>query len=147
MMGKLSARDAVTYVVAQCVGGVTGVAVANLMFESPVLALSEVARGGVGQWLGEAVATFGLLLIIVGLMRSHSSFWIAPSVGLWIAAGHLFTSSTSFANPAVTIARTLTESPNGISWDSIGAFLVAQLLGGLAGWGVAVALTRETQDS
>jgi len=142
LIARLSARDAWVYVAAQLAGGVAGVVVANLMFASPALALSSVARGGVGQWLGECVATLGLVLIIVGLMRSQRSAWIGPSVGLWIAAGHIFTSSTSFANPAVTMARALTESANGIALESVGFFVVAQIVGGLAGLGLALVLTR-----
>ena len=143
MISRLRARDAVVYVGSQFLGGVAGVIVANLMFDSPVLAISQVTRGGIGQWVGEVVATLGLLLIIVGLIRSHNLAWIGPGVGLWIAAGHIFTSSTSFANPAVTLARALTESPNGIALESIGAFMLAQLLGGVAGWGLAVLLIKQ----
>ncbi len=142
MIGRLRTRDAFVYVAAQLAGGVAGVVVANLMFASPALALSSVTRGGVGQWLGECVATLGLVLIIVGLIKTGNITWIGPSVGLWIAAGHIFTSSTSFANPAVTLARALTESPNGIALESVGFFVVAQIVSGLAGLGLAVVLTR-----
>lgn len=146
IIARLKTPDAVAYVVAQVAGGVAGVALANLMFDSPVLALSSVTRGGTGQWVAELTATLGLVLIIVGLVRSHNIAWIGPSVGLWIAAGHLFTSSTSFANPAVTLARALTESPNGIAMDSVGVFVLAQILGGLAGLGLALVLIKGVKN-
>jgi len=137
-LGGLRTGDAVAYVVAQVVGGVLGAIVANLMFELDAVALSGTDRSSAGLWLGEVVATFGLLTVILGVVRSGRSAMAPFAVGGYIAAAYWFTSSTSFANPAVTIARSLTDTFAGIAPGSVPAFVVAQLLGGLA----AVALAR-----
>lgn len=128
---KISGPEALGYVAAQFVGGALGAIVANAMFERALIGTSTVVRSGYGQWLGEVVATTGLVLLILILAKRKQGNLIAPSVGLWIIAGHFFTSSTSFANPAVTIGRALTESPVGIAWSSVAAFVVAQIIGAL----------------
>jgi glycerol uptake facilitator-like aquaporin len=137
LRGALPWPIAGLYVVVQVLGGIAGVWVAHMMFELPVWQLSTTVRGGSGQWLAEAVATFGLLLTIFGCMTQKSTA-TAYAVGLYITAAYWFTSSTSFANPAVTIARSLSESFAGISPAGVVAFIVAQLTGMLA----AVALSR-----
>ncbi len=123
----LSARDAAGYVAAQLAGAVMGVWITHAMFEVPLFQLSTTIRTGSGQWLAEAVATFGLILIV--LMSSQDR--VAISVGLYIAAAYWFTASTSFANPAVTVARSLSDSFAGIAPQSAVAFIIAQIAGAL----------------
>jgi glycerol uptake facilitator-like aquaporin len=128
---ELSARMAAIYIGAQLIGAIVGVWAAHLMFELPLWQLSGTVRTGPGQWFAEAVATFGLLLTILGTRSAYA-------IGLYITAAYWFTASTSFANPAVTIARALSDTFAGIAPAGVGAFIVAQLLGALA----AVVLTR-----
>ncbi len=130
--GHLDNRESLVYVIAQIAGACVGAVVANLMFDLPAVTLSTHERSSAGLWLGEIVATFGLLLVILGIVRSGRSSMVAFAVGGYIAAAYWFTSSTSFANPAVTIARTLTDTFAGISPSSVPAFIVAQLAGGVA---------------
>jgi glycerol uptake facilitator-like aquaporin len=137
LQGKLPWRMAGLYAVAQVLGGILGVWAAHAMFELPVWQLSTTARSGSGQWLGEAVATFGLLLTIFGCVARNPGA-VPYAVGLYITAAYWFTSSTSFANPAVTIARSLSDSFAGIAPAGVAAFIIAQLTGMLA----AVALGR-----
>jgi arsenate reductase len=131
MLGGTSTRDAGVYVVAQVVGGCAGAMVANLMFSLPAVTLSTDTRSGGGIWLGEVVATFGLLLVILGVVRSGRSPVAAYAVGGYIAAAYWFTSSTSFANPAVTIGRTLTDTFAGIKPSSAPMFIVMQIVGAI----------------
>src|SRR5262245_35505226 len=114
LRGELPWRDAASYVAVQIAGGIVGVWAAHLMFELPVLQLSRTARSGSGQWLAEFVATFGLLLVIFGCV-THTPQAVAYAVGLYITAAYWFTASTSFANPAVTIARSLSDTFAGIA--------------------------------
>lgn len=130
--GRLDSRESVVYVVAQITGACAGAVVANLMFDLPAVTISTHERSSSGVWLGEIVATFGLLLVILGIVRSGRSSMVAFAVGGYIASAYWFTSSTSFANPAVTIARSLTNTFAGISPSSVPAFIVAQLAGGVA---------------
>lgn len=116
------------YVVAQIGGGVVGVFVAHAMFELPVWQISQTIRSGPGQWLAEAVASFGLLLTIFGCL-SRTPAAVPYAVGLYITAAYWFTASTSFANPAVTIARSLSDTFAGIAPAGVAAFIVAQLVG------------------
>jgi arsenate reductase len=128
-LGGLSNREAATYCTAQLCGGVLGTMVANLMFDVPAIAVSHHIRSGGGLWLGEGVATFGLVLVVFGVVRSGRS-WLAPlAVGAYIGGAYWFTSSTSFANPVVTIARSLTDTFTGISPSSVPAFVAAQAVG------------------
>jgi glycerol uptake facilitator-like aquaporin len=134
---ELSWPDAATYVLMQVIGGVIGVWTAHLMFELPVWQVSLHTRTGAGQWLAEFVATFGLLLTILGCAtRTPAS--IPYAVGLYITSAYWFTASTSFANPAVTIARSISDSFAGIAPAAAPAFILAQLAGMLA----AVKLAR-----
>lgn len=135
----LSLGDAALYIVAQLALGVLGAWAAHLMFDLPTLQLSVKARTGVGQWTGEAIATFGLILTIIGTVR-HRPKWIPVSVALYIVAAYWFTSSTSFANPAITIARSLSDSFAGIAPHDVPLFIVAQLIGAAGGAAVAAAL-------
>jgi glycerol uptake facilitator-like aquaporin len=134
---ELPWREAVAYIGVQIIGALVGVWVAHLMFELPVWQVSLHARTGAGQWLAEFVATFGLLLTILGCAASNAAA-IPYAVGLYITAAYWFTASTSFANPAVTIARSLSDTFAGIAPGGIVAFVAAQLAGMLA----AVLLAR-----
>ena len=130
-------RIAGLYIAAQIVGGIVGVFAAHAMFELPLWQLSMNVRTGLGQWLAEFVATFGLLLTIFGCaIRTPSA--VPYAVGLYITAAYWFTASTSFANPAVTIARALSDTYAGIAPAGVPAFIVAQLVGAA----VAAALGR-----
>jgi glycerol uptake facilitator-like aquaporin len=131
LRGKLAWPIAAIYVVAQVLGGLVGVWVAHLMFELPMWQFSITARTGPGQWLAEAVATFGLLLTIFGCVSRRPDA-IAYAVGLYITAAYWFTASTSFANPAVTIARSLSDTFAGIAPAGVAAFIAAQVAGALA---------------
>jgi glycerol uptake facilitator-like aquaporin len=124
-------QDATAYIAAQIIGGVVGVWVAHLMFELPVWQISLHARGGTGQLLAECVATFGLLLTIFGC-GAKAPAAIPFAVGLYITSAYWFTASTSFANPAVTIARALSDTFAGIAPAGVAAFIVAQIAGMLA---------------
>ncbi len=126
--GKLSWRDTGAYIAAQLVCGVGGVWIAHAMFDLPILQMSTHVRTGVGQWLSEAVATFGLVLTILGTVHRRPAA-VPASVALYIAAAYWFTASTSFANPAITIARSLSDSFAGIAPADVPMFIVAQLLG------------------
>jgi glycerol uptake facilitator-like aquaporin len=141
LRGELSWPMACVYFVVQVCGAVIGVWAAHLMFELPVWQFSTHVRTGPGQWLAEAVATFGLLLTIFGcIARSPSS--VAYAVGLYITAAYWFTASTSFANPAVTIARALSDTFAGIAAAGVLAFIIAQMVGMLAAVGISRWLWR-----
>ena len=120
--------DAAAYVAAQLAFGILGAWAAHLMFDLPMLQLSVKAWHGLGQFAGEFIATFGLILTILGTVRYRRE-WVPASVGLYIAAAYWFTSSTSFANPAITVARSLTDTFAGIAPHEVPPFIVAQLLG------------------
>jgi glycerol uptake facilitator-like aquaporin len=128
---EIAWRDAAVYIGAQLVFGVLGVWAAHLMFDLPVLQLSVKARSGIGQAVGEAIATFGLVFTILGTV-AHRPQWVAPAVALYIAAAYWFTSSTSFANPAITLARSLSDTFAGIAAKDVPLFVLAQLLGAAA---------------
>ena len=137
LRGDLTARATAVYIGAQLTGAVAGVWAAHLMFELPVLQISLTTRTGFGQWLAEAIATFGLLLTILGC-SARSPAAVPYAVGLYITSAYWFTASTSFANPAVTIARSLSDTFAGIGPSGVLAFIAAQLVGMLA----AVTLSR-----
>ena len=126
----LSWRDAGLYLLAQLAGGWLGALVAHGMFNLPLLEMGTKVRTGTGQWLGEAVATFALVLTILGTLR-HRPQWVPATVAMVITAGYWFTSSTSFANPAITLARSLTDSFSGIRPVDAPGFIAAQLAGAL----------------
>ena len=125
---ELSWPDAAAYILAQLCFGILGAWAAHLMFELPALQLSVKARTGLGQWIGEAIATFGLILTILGTVRFRPQS-VPASVALYITAAYWFTSSTSFANPAITIARSLSDTFAGIAPRDVPLFIVAQLTG------------------
>jgi arsenate reductase len=131
-LGGLSTRDLLAYVPAQIAGGCAGAVIANLMFDLDAVTWSTHTRSTGGLWLGEVVATFGLLMVILGVVRSGQSGAAPFAVGGYIAAAYWFTSSTSFANPAVTVARSLTDTFTGIKPSSVPMFVVAQVGGGIA---------------
>ena len=137
LRGETPWTDAALYIVAQIAGAIIGVWIAHLMFELPVLQLSLTVRTGAGQWLAEAVATFGLLLTILGVV-SRTPTAVPYAVGLYIISAYWFTASTSFANPAVTIARSLSDTFAGIAPHGVPAFIAAQLFGAT----VALALSH-----
>ena len=128
----LPIREAAFYVAMQVIGGIAGVWLAHGMFELEILQTSGKVRTGPAQWLAESVATFGLLLTILLTLRARAEA-VAMAVGLYITAGYWFTASTSFANPAVTIARAFTDSFSGILPADVSAFIVAQLAAAVAG--------------
>lgn len=121
--------DVPVYIGAQLVGAAAGVIGANLVFELPMVAISETARIGPALWLSEFVATFGLLAVIWGSVRLHAGATVAAAVGAYVSAAIWFTSSTAFANPAVTVARVLTDTFTGIAPPDTVAFVLAQLAG------------------
>lgn len=127
---ELPWHDVLPYNLVQIGFGILGAWAAHVMFDLPILQMAVKARTGIGQWTGEAIATFGLILTIIGTAR-HRPEWIPASVALYIAAAYWFTSSTSFANPAITIARSMTNSFSGIAPADAPMFIVAQLLGAL----------------
>ncbi len=137
-LGALSTAEAAVLIGAQVAGGALGAIVANLMFALPAVALSDQQRTGGGLWLGEVVATLGLVLVVFGVVRAGRAPLVAFAVGGYITAAYWFTSSTSFANPAVTVARTLSDTFAGIAPSSVGGFVLAQLAGGA----LAYALVR-----
>ena len=129
--GGLSSKVTVVYIAAQVAGGVAGSIGANLMFGLPAVYISHRTRGA-DLWLAEAIATFGLVLVVFGVVRSGRG-WLAPfAVGAYIGAAYFFTASTSFANPAVTIARTLSDTFTGIAPGSVPGFVLSQAVGGFA---------------
>ena len=134
--GALPVREAVAYVAVQSAGAVAGVLLAHAMFDLPLLQASTHVRADAPQLLSEAVATFGLLLTIAGCVRSRPGA-VAAAVGLYIAGAYWFTASTSFANPAVTLARSLTDTFAGIRPVDVPGFVAAQLAGALAATAVA----------
>ena len=138
LFGTLTTRDAVLYTVAQVAGGCVGTVIANLMFELDAVNLSTKERSSGALWLSEVVATVGLLLVIHGCVRTGRASVVPFAVGAWIGGAYWFTSSTSFANPAVTIARTLSDTFAGIAPSSAPMFVVMQLVGAL----IAFALIR-----
>jgi glycerol uptake facilitator-like aquaporin len=147
LRGELAWPELAPYVLAQIAGGILGVLAAHFMFELPILQISAHTRSGPGQWFAESVASFGLLLAIFGCV-ARAPQAVPYAVGLYITAAYWFTASTSFANPAVTIARALSDTFAGIAPLGVPAFIAAQLLGmaaavAAAGW-LWPAATRKT---
>ena len=135
---KLSASSFPAYIAAQVVGGICGTMLAHAMFELPLLQVSETTRTGGPQWFAEVTATFGLVFVILAALRFRADA-VAGLVGLYITAAYWFTASTSFANPAVAIARSLTRTFSGIRPIDVPGFVVAEVVGALlammlAGW-------------
>jgi len=143
---ELAARETALYVAVQIAGGVMGTVAAHLMFALPMMAPSMKARTGLALWFAEWVATFGLIVtILAGIRFARSSVpWL---VGLYITAAYWFTASTSFANPAVAIARSLTDTFSGIRPIDVPGFIVAQLVGALCGMALSGWLLRQRGDA
>ncbi|MCE7796385.1 aquaporin family protein [Sphingobium sufflavum] len=146
LRGQIGTGTASLYIVAQITGGILGVWVAHMMFDMPILQLSRHVRSGPGQWMGEAIATFGLILTIVGTAQARRAS-LPASVALYITAAYWFTSSTSFANPAITIARSLSDSFAGIAPPGVPAFIAAQLAGAVAAHLVSERLFSPRQET
>ncbi|MCW2549584.1 MAG: major intrinsic protein [Mycobacterium sp.] len=134
--GGLSWRDALAYLPAQIAGCIGGAVLANLMFSDPAITLSTKHRASGAHWLAEVVATIGLLLVIFSLVRSGRSSAAPASVGSYIGAAYFFTSSTSFANPAITVGRMFSNTFAGIQPSSAPGYVIAQVVGGLIGFGL-----------
>ena len=129
--GALDLRTTAAYIAVQIVGGCVGAVLAHLMFGLDLIQIGSTARTGVGQWAGEFIATFGLIATILGCIRFKPDA-VAIAVGLYITSAYWFTASTSFANPAVTIARSLSDTFAGIAPGDVPGFILAELLGALA---------------
>ena len=129
LRGELPATHAVPYIVAQCAGGIAGTLLAHAMFDLPLLQLSTTIRTGPSQWLAESIATFGLILAILGAINARAN--MAITVAAYITAAYWFTASTSFANPAVALARALTDTFAGIRPADLPGFILAQIAGAL----------------
>ncbi len=140
ILGAITTAQAAVFASAQVLGCCLGVIVANLMFELDAIDVSTKDRASSGLWLGEVVATFGLVVVVFGVVRSGRSSHVAFAVGGYITAAYWFTSSTSFANPAITIGRTLSDTFAGIAPSSAPLFVLMQVLGGLLGLAAAVVL-------
>jgi arsenate reductase len=145
-LGMIDTRAAALLVAAQVLGGLAGTVAANLMFDLAPVTLSTHERSAPGQWLAEVIATAGLLVIVFGTIRSGRADRVAFAVGGYITAAYWFTSSTSFANPAVTIARTITDTFAGIAPASAPGFIAAQLVGGALGLVLVRFLYPQTTD-
>ena len=130
LLGKLTKQDMLFYVICQLIGGVLGVIFANMIFDLDIISISDNKRLTIGIFISEIIATFGLLITIL-LVGKQKTEMVAPAVGLYIGAAYWFTSSTSFSNPAVTIARTLSNTFTGIAPSDVIPFIFAQLIGTL----------------
>jgi arsenate reductase len=134
--GGLSRRDTVAYIPAQVAGCITGAVVANAMFSLAAISIADHHRGGPAHLFAEVIATLGLLLVIFALVRSGRTSTAPAAVGAYIGAAYWFTSSTSFANPAITVGRMFSDTFAGIAPASVPGFVVAQLVGALAAYGL-----------
>jgi glycerol uptake facilitator-like aquaporin len=141
----LTVAELAAYVIAQIMGGIFGALIAHAMFELSFFQISDTVRTGPGQWLAEFVAAFGLILTILGCLARNISA-IPAAVGLYITAAYWFTASTSFANPAVTFARALSDTFAGISPNDVPAFIAAQVLGAVLAHVVAQALWKSAAE-
>lgn len=130
LQGKIERAEALAYIIVQIAAAIVGAWLAHLMFEEPLFMLSQKARTGGGQWVAEIIATFGLVATIIACIR-HRAEAVPFAVGLYITAAYWFTASTSFANPAVTIARTLTDTFSGIRPVDAPVFIICQIVGAL----------------
>lgn len=146
LFGGLDRRSLVAYIPAQIAGAVLGGVIANLMFDLDAVDWSTKTRDGGGIWLGEVVATFGLILLIFSMVRNAKGDWIPVAVGSYIMGAYYFTSSTSFANPAVTLGRTVSDTFAGIDPADAPAFIGFQIIGAVLGW-LAVRILYPTDRS
>lgn len=142
---EIKASVAISYSLAQIAGAVLGAVVANLMFTDQAIAFSLVERAGTAVFLGEVVASCGLVFLILILAQQGKANLIPVAVPLWILAGYFFTVSTSFANPAVTIGRAFSDAGSSIAWSSVPMFIASQVLGALLAVGAAVLLKPKTE--
>jgi glycerol uptake facilitator-like aquaporin len=142
---EISLSDSVIYILVQIIGGILGVLVAHLMFDIDVIQFSEKARTGNAQWIAEIVATFGLVFTILATLKS-AAHAVPMAVGLYITAAYWFTASTSFANPAVTIARGFSNTFAGINPDHVIAFIIAQIVGAMLALAVCTFLLAEGKN-
>lgn len=140
---RLPWSGALAYMAVQVLGCCAGAVLAHAMFELPLLQSSVHVRAGAAQWLAECVATFGLVLIVLGHERPRDAPWM---VAAWIGAAYWFTASTSFANPAITAARSLTDTFSGIRPADVPAFIAAQLAGAVAAWALAHVLFTHASE-
>jgi arsenate reductase len=142
----LSVPEAAAYIGAQTVGAISGAILADLMFGRPAVSWSTTARTAPHLWIGEAVATGGLILLIFALVRTHRTAYAPAAVGAYIGAAYWFTSSTSFANPAVTVGRAFTDTFAGISPGSVPGFVAFQVVGAVIGVALVVVLYPRPQN-
>lgn len=145
LRGGLSRRDLFIYCAAQIAGGIAGTFLAHAMFDLPLIQIGSHIRSGPGIWLGETVASFGLVLTILSCLRTRPEA-VPYAVGLFIMAGYWFTSSTSFANPAVTVARALTDTFSGVRPADVPWFIIAQTAGALLASGLFDWLVNKSAD-
>jgi glycerol uptake facilitator-like aquaporin len=138
---KLPPGPALAFVLSQLAGCIAGALLAHAMFELPLIQASTHVRTGFAQWLSEFVATAGLVLVVLTSANAHQASWRVPA---WIGAAYWFTASTSFANPAISVARSLTDTFSGIRPEDLPGFVIAQLLGALAGLLIARTLKHQT---
>ena len=142
-----SVSELLFYVVAQCAGGISGAMLANLMFSHPAIYMSQNTRSGSNLWLGEVVATAGLIFVIFQAISFGKSKIIPILVPAWIGSAYFFTSSTSFANPAVTVARAFSDTFSGIKLSSVSGFVGAQIVGALIGYALVLYFTSEKAEN
>lgn len=142
---SISARLAVLFIPTQIAGAILGTIFANVMFDQSAYQISTHVRSTHGLWLGEIVATAGLIFVIINLVETNRDKWIPVAVPAWIASAIFFTSSTSFANPAVTIGRAFSNTFAGIAPDSVPAFVIFELIGGVAAVGLARFFKNQTE--
>lgn len=151
MLGEMTTREAAGYAVAQVAGGCVGAMLANLMFSEQtgrgIVFFSEKQRDGGAIWVSEVIATVGLLLVIHGAVRHGKPYVVAVAVGVWIGGAYFFTSSTSFANPMVSIARTLSDTFAGIAPESAPMFIVMQVIGALLAFALIQRLFHHDRPS
>lgn len=147
LLGSISTSDAVLYAIAQTIGGCIGAVAANVMFELPAFELATTTRSSGALWLSEVIATIGLLLVIQGCVRTGRANAVPYAVGVWIGGAYWFTSSTSFANPAVTVARMLSDSFAGIAPASAPMFIAMQVIGAVLAYGLVRLFYPRTAES
>lgn len=134
LLGLATTAEVLAYAAAQVIGGCIGAIVANIMFDLPAINVSQKIRTGGNIWFSEFVATIGLLLVIHGTIRARRAAWVPMMVAAWITGAYFFTSSTSLANPAVSIARSLSNTFAGIGPESVPMFVLVQLSGAVVAW-------------